>query len=141
MKLDDEFHCRLHGADMQPGIEDREVAEVLGDILGGELLLAGNCKVDNLGLLFLDLSLETYLFEIQNDVYYTLNNARDSVKLVAYPFDLYRSDGKSLQRGQQDPAQGVAYCYPVSGFQRAELEFTESIGRLEHYYFVRFLKC
>ena len=97
-------------------------------ILGGELLLACNGKAYRLGLLFLNLSFETYLFEIQYDVYYTLDNSGDSVKLMAYPLDPDGSDGKSLQRGQQDPAQGIAYCDPVSGFQRAELELTESIG-------------
>ena len=63
---------------MQSGVEHREVAEVLRDVLGSELLLACNGKAYRLGLLFLNLSLETYLFEIQYDVYYTLDNSGDN---------------------------------------------------------------
>ena len=128
VQLDNKLHCRLHGADMQAGVENREVAEVLGDILRCELLLAGNGEADCLSFFLLNLSFETYLFEIQNNVYYTLNDSGDSVKLMTDPFNPYGCNGKSLQRGQQDSAQGIANCYPVSGFQRAELELSESLG-------------
>ena len=67
---------------MQAGVENREVAEVLGDILRCELLLAGNGEADCLSFFLLNLSFETYLFEIQNNVYYTLNDSGDSVKLM-----------------------------------------------------------
>ena len=50
-------------------------------------------------------------------------------------------DGIALERRKKNAAQRVTYGHTETGLQGTKFELAELVGGLQHYNFIRFLKC
>ena len=136
-----DFHAGLHCADVQVGVEHREIGKTLCQVRSSEFLLTTNSHSSSFALFSLDHSLQTNLLEVEDDVHHVLYHAGDCVKLVLDTLDADGSNGKTLQRREQNAAKRVTNGGRITGLQRAELKAAEGIGSVQHYHLVRFLEC
>ena len=66
-------------------------------------------------------ALEAELLDVQDDLGDVFLDARDRGELLVHVADLDRRDGRALERGEQDAAEGVAEGDAVAGLQRPGL--------------------
>ena len=70
--------------------------------------------------------LESDLLEIKNDVGDIFHNSREGGEFVRCSSDLYRGDGGSFQRREQNAAEGVANGVSITSFKGLSHKLAES---------------
>src|SRR5208282_4352064 len=104
-KLHLDLAALADGTDVDVFVQHLDVAIGLDHATGNHPRLIG-AQVDHLRRV--PGKLEGDLLQVENDVGGVLDHAWDRLELVQHPFDLYRGDGRALNRGQQHPPQRVA---------------------------------
>ena len=105
---------RAQGGDVEVGIEDLHVGVRL-DVAGGDLALARGLDVDGLHAIAVQLGDDA--LDIQDDLRDVLLDAGDGGKLMLDTGDLDGGHRGARQRGQQNPAQGVAQSGAVASLK------------------------
>ena len=103
------------GGDVEVGIQDLHVGVRL-DVPGSDLALAGGLDVDSLHAFAVQLGDDP--LHVQDDLGDVLLDAGDGGKLMLDTGDLDGGHRGTRQRGQQNPAQGVAQSGAVAALQR-----------------------
>ena len=99
---------------VQLGVEDLHIGVTL-DVAGSDLALAAGLNVNRLVLLAVELG--DNALDVQDDLGHVLFDAGDGGKLMLDAGDLDGGHRGARQRGQQDPAQGVAQGGAVTALQ------------------------
>ena len=103
------------GGDVEVGIQDLHVGVRL-DVAGRNLALAGGLDVDGLHAFAVQLGDDS--LHVEDDLGHVLLDAGDGGKLMLDTGDLDGGHRGTRQRGQQNPAQGVAQSGAVAALQR-----------------------
>src|SRR5699024_6521292 len=124
-----EFHLQLglrsKMADDQIGIEHLEVRHEIRDVARRQFALSRDIDGHSFRVHIFHRPDKPHLLEIEDNVDDTLHHARNGGELVVDSGNPYVRYRVTLQRGQQDTAQGISDCHTESRLQRTELEFSE----------------
>ncbi len=123
------------------GVQHLETNKILVEVASTELgdVLDGDSNLFCLEVLYN--LLESYLLQVQYNVGDIFLDSGHGGKLVLNTRDGNRVDGKTIERGEKDAAQSITNGSTETTFQGAEFELAELVVRLQHYYFIGFLKC
>ncbi|CAI8357829.1 MAG: Uncharacterised protein [Flavobacteriia bacterium] len=118
--LDGQLHFKLHAlvqvADHLIGVEYLKARSELSEVACGDLFLSGEGGGHCFPFVFLDLSLESNLLEIEHDLRHIFNYALNSAELMFDATDAQGSEGKTFERAQQNTADRIAHCEAVARF-------------------------
>ncbi len=114
----DRHVARVEDHEVLLGVDDLDV-RVLGDVGGGHDAGAGLDQLELHGVR--GVALEPQLLDVEDDLGQVLLDARQAAELVVDVVDLDGGHGSTLERRQEDAAQGVAQRHAVACRQRAGL--------------------
>jgi hypothetical protein len=105
-----------------------------------ELGLADDGESNFLGFVILNLTTQTDLLQLENNVGHVLDNSGERGELVVDTLDVHRCNCEALQGREEDTTQRIADGDAIAGFQRTELKGATEIISLEHDHLVGFLE-
>ena len=140
-KLHLQFGLRSQVADNEVGIEHLEVRHEIRDVARRQFTLSRDIDGHGFRVHILHRPDKPHLLEIEDDIDYALHHSGDGGKLVVDTGNPYVRYRVTLQRGQQDTAQGISDSHTESRLQRTELEFPELRSGLKHDDLFRLLEC
>ncbi len=114
-QLGPEGELLVQGGDMVGRVHDLD-GPVGDDVPRRDLAHLLGFDPDRLGLAAV--GDEEHLLQVEDDLGDVLDDSLDRVELVEHPGDLHGGDRGALDRGEEDPAQGVAHRVPVAALER-----------------------